>query len=110
MIILDDCACSLDVKKRVRELVELGFGERHYGLSTIVITQQLTSISKSYRENISQLSTFYNRNRNDMKIIIDDYMNGVSKEEISRIIDTLKNNKYSVLEINLNCPYEYKIT
>ena len=44
-----------------------------------------------------------------MKIIIDDYMNGVSKEEISRIINTLKNNKYSVLEINLNYPYEYHI-
>ena len=81
---------------------------RHYGLSTIDITQQMTSISKSYRENISKLSTFYNPNRNDMKIIIDDYMNGVSKEEINTI-NTLKNNKYSVLEINLNYPYEYKI-
>ena len=36
-------------------------------------------------------------------------MNGASKEEISRLIDTLKNNKYSVLEINFNYPYEYKI-
>ena len=44
-----------------------------------------------------------------MKIIIDDYMNGVSKEEINKIINTLKNNKYSVLEINLNYPYEYRI-
>ena len=43
-----------------------------------------------------------------MKIIIDDYMNGVSKEEINRIIKTLKE-KYSVLEINLNYPYEYRI-
>ena len=58
LIILDDCACSSDVKKRVSELIKLGFGARHYSLSTIVITQQLTSISKSYRENISKLSTF----------------------------------------------------
>ena len=36
-------------------------------------------------------------------------MNGVGKQEISRIIDTLKNNKHSVLEINLNYPYEYHI-
>ena len=109
LIILDDCACSSDVKKRVSELVKLGFGARHYGISTIVVTQQLTSISKSYRENISKLSTFYNPNRNDMKIIIDDYMNGVSKEEISKIIKTLKEKKYSVLEMNLNYPYEYRI-
>ena len=95
LIILDDCACSSDVKKRVSELIKLGFGARHYSLSTIVITQQLTSISKSYRENISKLSTFYNPNRNDMKIIIDDYMNGVSKEDIYKIINTLKNSKSS---------------
>ena len=82
-MILDDCACSLDVKKRVSELVKLDFGARHYGLSTTVITQQLTSISKSYRENISWLSTFYIPNRNDMKIIVDEYLNGVSKEEIT---------------------------
>ena len=39
LIILDDCACSTDVKKRVSELVKLGFGARHYELSTIVVTQ-----------------------------------------------------------------------
>ena len=44
-----------------------------------------------------------------MKIIKDDYMNGVSKKELSETIETLKNNKYSVLEINLNYPYDYKI-
>ena len=39
LIILDDCACSTDVKKRVSELVKLGFGARHYELSTTVVTQ-----------------------------------------------------------------------
>ena len=36
-------------------------------------------------------------------------MNGVSKEEINKIINTLKNNKYSVSEITLNYLYEYNI-
>ena len=48
------------------------------------------------------MSTFYIPNRNDMKIIIDVYLNGVSKEEINYIIKTLKNNKYSVLEIKIS--------
>ena len=109
LIILDDGACSSDVKKRVSELVKLGFGTTHYGLSTIIVTQQLTSISKSCRENISWLSTFYIPNRNDMKIMVDEYLNGVSKEEINKIIKTKKNNKYSVLEINLKYPYDYNI-
>jgi hypothetical protein len=30
------------------------------GISTIVLTQHLTSIAKPYRENISKLVTFYN--------------------------------------------------
>ena len=55
LIILDDCASSQDVKNRTSELVKLAFSARHYGLSTIVITQQLTSIAKPYRENISNL-------------------------------------------------------
>ena len=58
LIILDDCAASKDVKNRTSELVKLAFHGRHIGLSTIVITQQLTSIAKPYRMNISKLVTF----------------------------------------------------
>ena len=55
LIVLDDCASSKNVKNRTSELVKLGFHGRHIGLSTIVITQQLTSITKPYRMNISKL-------------------------------------------------------
>ena len=60
LIILDDYASNQDVKNRTLEIVKLGFSARHYGLSTIVITQQLNLISRPYRENISKLITFYN--------------------------------------------------
>ena len=49
LLILDDRASNQDVKNRTGEIVKLAFSARHYGLSTIVITQQLTSISKPYR-------------------------------------------------------------
>ena len=39
LIMLDDCAGSQDVKNRTSELVKLAFSARHFGLSTIVITQ-----------------------------------------------------------------------
>ena len=84
LIVLDDCASSQDVKNRTSELVKLAFSARHFGLSTIVITQQLTSIAKPYRENISKLVTFYNTNRNDMKTITDDYLSGADKDASSR--------------------------
>lgn len=109
LIILDDCASGQDVKNRTSELVKLAFSARHYKLSTIVITQQLTSISKPYRENISRLVTFYNPNRNDMKTIVNDYLNGVDKAEIKKIIKQLKDNEYARLEILLRHPYSYKV-
>ena len=58
LVILDDCATSKDVKNRTSELVKLAFSGGHIGLSAIVITQQLTSIAKPYRMNISKLVTF----------------------------------------------------
>ena len=109
LIILDDCASSQDVKNRTSELVKLAFSARHFGLSTIVITQQLTSIAKPYRENISKLVTFYNTNRNDMKTITDDYLSGADKDASLDITQKLKNNKHARLEIELIYPYSHKV-
>ncbi len=108
LIILDDCACAQAVKNRVSELVNLAFSARHYGFSTIVITQQLTSIAKPYRENIAKLVTFYNPSKKDMQTITDDFLN-VEKEEIKDIVQKLKNNKYARLEILLRSPYTHEV-
>ena len=109
LIILDDCASSSSMKCRTSELVRLGFSARHYGFSTIVITQQLTSIAKPYRENISKLVTFYNPKKTDMQEIFNDYLGSITKEEMDSINTTLKSRKYSKLEISLIYPYGYVI-
>ena len=108
LVILDDCASSKDVKNRTSELVKLGFSGRHIGLSTIVVTQQLTSIAKPYRMNVSKLVTFYNACKDDMKYIFNNYLN-IEKDEEKRIIDTLKNNDYARLEILTTRPYTHKV-
>ena len=90
LIILDDCASTQAVKNRTSELVKLGFSARHYGLSTIVITQQLTSIAKPYRENISKLVTFYNPSSKDMNTIFDDYLSTLDNSEKSKLFLRLK--------------------
>ncbi len=108
LIILDDCAWTQSVKNRTSELVNLAFSAGHYGFSTIVITQQFTSIAKPYRENIAKLVTFYNPSKKDMQAITDDFLN-VEKEEIKDIVQKLKNNKYSRLEILLRCPYTHEV-
>ena len=74
----------------------MAFSARHFNLSTIVITQQLTTIAKRFRENISKLVTFYNANKKDMKEIFDEYLDVLQKEMIE-IKNILKNKKYSRL-------------
>ncbi len=96
------------VKNRISELVNLAFSASHYGLSTIVITQQMTSIAKPYRENISKLVTFYNPSKKDMQTITDEFLN-VDKEEVRDIVQKLKNNKYARLEILLRHPFTHEV-
>ena len=58
LIVLDDHATSESKKKRTSELFKLEFFGRHRGFSTIVISQQLTSVAKPYREQISKIASF----------------------------------------------------
>ncbi len=108
LIVLDDCAATQTVKNRVSELVKLAFSARHYELSTIVITQQMTSIAKPYRENIPKLVTFYNPSKRDIQIIADEFLS-VTKEESTNIVQKLKNNKYAKLEVLLHHPYTHSV-
>jgi hypothetical protein len=105
---LDDCASTKSVKDHTGELVDLGFSARHMSISTIVITQQLTSIAKPYRQNISKLVTFYNPNRQDMKIILDEYLL-VDNVEMRSIKEKLKENKYAHLEVDLVHPFNHEV-
>ena len=109
LIIVDDCAASQAVKKRVSELVCLAISARHYNLSVIVLTQQLSSVAKPFRENISRLVTFYNPSRKDMKVITDDYLNGVPQETITEITKILRDEKFTALDILLIHHYTYTI-
>lgn len=105
LIIVDDCAATQSVKNRVSELIKLAFSGRHYRLSTIVITQQLTSIAKPFRENISKMVCFYNSNINDMKTIFDSYLGRIGNRK--SIMKQLKDKKYARLEISLRHPYKH---
>ena len=74
LIVLADCASSKTVKKRTSELVKLAFHGRHIELSTIVITQQLTSIAKPYRMNVSKAVFFYTARKDDRRDIFENYL------------------------------------
>ena len=108
LIIFDNVAFSKDVKSQSGELVDLGFSGRHRGTDTIVLTQQLTSIAKAYRENITFLVSFYMPGKRDMKVIVDDFLD--SDVDVKEIRKHLKEIPYARLEILLESPYGWKIT
>ena len=63
LIILDDCAMSKDLKKRSNKCINLAFSGRHEGLSVWVLTQQLISIAKPFRENVASVVAFHNQSQ-----------------------------------------------
>ena len=73
LIILDDCAASKEVKGRTGQLVNLGFSARHIGISVWVLTQKITSITPSFRENVAAVVLFYTPSAKTTKTIFDDY-------------------------------------
>ena len=54
LFVLDDCAASKDVKSRTSQLVNLGFSARHDGISVWILTQQIASIAKPFRESVER--------------------------------------------------------
>ena len=105
LIVLDDCASSRDMKRRSDELVKLGFSARHDNLSVWVLTQQYTSVTKPFRENIGMLVLFYTPNKTDNETIIKEYGMELKKVEIAGLIKSLKEEPYSKLIFRLRHPY-----
>ena len=69
LFVLNDCAASKDVKRRTSQLVNLGFSTRHDGISVWVLTQQITSIAKPFRENVAAIVLFYTTSSKTTKAI-----------------------------------------
>ena len=101
LILLDDCAASKDVKGRTGELVKLGFSARHSGFSVSVLTQQLSSIAKPFRENVAAIVLFYTPSANTTKAILEEYAGELSQDELKQMISSLKERKFAYLIFSL---------
>lgn len=71
LIVLDDCAVSDDVQGRTRELAKVGFSAHHTGISVWVLTQQLSSIAKPFREKVLAIALFYTPSAKTTKAIFE---------------------------------------
>ena len=105
LIVLDDCASSKDVKGRTGELVKLGFSARHAGISVWVLTQQLSSIAKPFRENVASIVLFYTPSAKTTKAIFEEYAGELTHADFSQMIARLKQRKYAHLIFSLRHPF-----
>ena len=105
LIVLDDCASSKDVKGRTGELVKLGFSARHSGISVWVLTQQLSSIAKPFRENVAAIVLFYTPSAKTAKAIFEEYAGELSHDEFQQMIARLKERKFAHLIFSLRHPF-----
>ena len=109
LFVIDDCATSKDVKGRTSQLVNLGFSARHDGISVWVLTQQITSIAKPFRENVAATVLFYTPSGKTTKAIFEDYTGEISHEEYKELIAWLKGHKFSHLVFSLRYPYGIEV-
>ena len=105
LIVLDDCAASKDLKGWTGELVKLGFSARHAGISMWVLTQQLSSIAKPFRENVAAIVLFYTQSAKTTKAIFEEYAGGLSRDELDLMISRLKACKFAHLIFSLRFPF-----
>ena len=94
LIILDDCAMSKEMKKRSNKLIELAFSGRHKGLSVWVLTQQLTSIAKPFRDNVACVVAFYTSNKTGMEILFEEYGCNLDEQTRKKFVQILKEERY----------------
>ena len=106
LIILDDCAVSKDLKQRSNKFINLAFSGRHDGLSVWVLTQQLTSVAKPFRENVACVVTFYNPSQVGMKTLFEDYGGDLDIETRKTFMRLLKTERYARLCLCLRYPFE----
>ena len=106
LIILDDCAVSKDLKSRSNKFIDLAFSGRHQGLSVWVLTQQLTSIAKPFRDNVASVIAFHNPSQIGRKTLFEDYGGDLNAETRKRLTELLKTERYSRLCFCLRFPFQ----
>ena len=109
MIVLDDCAQGKGVKGRTSPIVTLAFGARHQGIGIIILTQQLTSITKPFRDNLTRVVSFYTQSKQSYNVLYDEFLGNVPDDERKMIQKTLKVKRYSKVVIRLSYPFDYLV-
>ena len=107
LIILDDCAVSKDLKNRSNKFIELAVSGRHKGLSVWVLTQQLTSIAKPFRDNVGCVIVFHNPSQMGTKALLEDFGGVLDTDTRKNLMELLKSEQHSELCFCLQYPFKW---
>lgn len=87
------------------QFIDPAFSGRHKGISVWVLTQQLTSISKAFRDNVALVVAFNSPSQISTKTLFDDFGSDIDQETRKDYIKLLKSNKYSNMVFCLRYPF-----
>ena len=73
--------------------------------SVWVLTQQLSSIAKPFRENVAAIVLFYTPSAKTTKAIFEEYAGELSHDELKQMISRLKERKFAHLVFSLRFPF-----
>ena len=82
---------------------------RHKNISVWVLTQQLTSVSQPFRENVVAVVHFYSQSKKSMKAFFVEFSGPLTQREFNALVKRLKHYRYSRLVVNMRCPYDIKM-
>lgn len=109
LIIIDDCANLHDTKLKATALTKLAFHGRHAKISTWILTQKYNAIVKDFRENISALVLFYDKDKESREAAFKENDIGLSNEEKDKIVKELKNRKGAKVVLRLVQPFQFYV-
>jgi len=109
LIIIDDCANLYDAKLKATALTKLAFHGRHANISVWILTQKYNAIVKDFRENISVLVLFYDKNKESREAAFKENDIGLSSDEKDKIVKELKSRKGAKVVLRLVQPFEFYI-
>ena len=80
-------------KNRTNKFINLAFSGRHAGLSVWVLTQQLTSIAKPFRDNVACVVAFNNPSQIGMKSLFEEFGGDLDSQTRKNLMKNLKSEK-----------------
>src|SRR5215831_19207418 len=87
------CASLYDAKLKATALIKLAFHGRHANISTSILTKKYNAIVKDFRENISILVPFYDKDKESREAAFKENDISLSNDEKDKIVKKLKSRK-----------------